>query len=176
MSSDLGGTPLFRERVLVVEDDKAIRALISTTLERQEVEPVLVSTGRAALAEAARSNPSVMLLDLGLPDMDGVEVIKAVRQWSMMFIIVVSARSEGDDKVAALDAGADDYLTKPFSVEELLARLRAALRRVHYDRDRDSHDENSFENGELFLDYTAGTVTVILPPWSINFYAFLPTM
>ena len=101
-----------------------------------------------------------MLLDLGLPDMDGVEVIKAVRQWSMMFIIVVSARSEGDDKVAALDAGADDYLTKPFSVEELLARLRAALRRVHYDRDRDSHDENSFENGELFLDYTAGTVTV----------------
>ena len=104
MSSDLGGTPLFRERVLVVEDDKAIRALISTTLERQEVEPVLVYTGRAALAEAARSNPSVMLLDLGLPDMDGVEVIKAVRQWSMMFIIVVSARSEGDDKVAALDA------------------------------------------------------------------------
>lgn len=160
MGSDLGGTPLFRERILVVEDDKAIRALISTTLERQEVEPVLVSTGRAALAEAARSNPSVMLLDLGLPDMDGVEVIKAVRQWSMMFIIVVSARSEGDDKVAALDAGADDYLTKPFSVEELLARLRAALRRVHYDRDRDSHDENSFENGELFLDYTAGTVTV----------------
>ena len=160
MGSDLGGTPLFRERVLVVEDDKAIRALISTTLERQEVEPVLVSTGRAALAEAARSNPSVMLLDLGLPDMDGVEVIKAVRQWSMMFIIVVSARSEDDDKVAALDAGADDYLTKPFSVEELLARLRAALRRVHYDRDRDSHDENSFENGELFLDYTAGTVTV----------------
>ena len=99
MGSDLGGTPLFRERVLVVEDDKAIRALISTTLERQEVEPVLVSTGRAALAEAARSNPSVMLLDLGLPDMDGVEVIKAVRQWSMMFIIVVSARSEGDDHV-----------------------------------------------------------------------------
>lgn len=116
--------------------------------------------GAPALAEAARSNPGVMLLDLGLPDMDGAEVIRAVRQWSMMFIIVVSARSEEDDKVAALDAGADDYLTKPFSVEELLARLRAALRRVRYDRDRGSHDENSFENGVLFLDYAAGSVTV----------------
>ena len=160
MVSELNNAPFFRERVLVVEDDKAIRSLISATLERQEVDVVLVSTGRAALAEAARSNPGVMLLDLGLPDMDGAEVIRAVRQWSMMFIIVVSARSEEDDKVAALDAGADDYLTKPFSVEELLARLRAALRRVRYDRDRGSHDENSFENGVLFLDYAAGSVTV----------------
>ena len=115
MVSELNNAPFFRERVLVVEDDKAIRSLISATLERQEVDVVLVSTGRAALAEAARSNPGVMLLDLGLPDMDGAEVIRAVRQWSMMFIIVVSARSEEDDKVAALDAGADDYLTKPSS-------------------------------------------------------------
>ena len=157
MGSDLGGTPLFRERVLVVEDDKAIRALISTTLERQEVEPVLVSTGRAALAEAARSNPSVMLLDLGLPDMDGVEVIKAVRQWSMMFIIVVSARSEDDDKVAALDAGADDYLTKPFGTGELLARIRTALRHSQ----RNQHIGSSkYQVGDLLVDFERRLVKV----------------
>lgn len=92
--------------------------------------------------------------------MDGVDIIKSIRQWSMMFIIVVSARSEDDDKVAALDAGADDYLTKPFSVEELPARLRAALRRVRYDRNGRSGNTSAFENGVLFLDYAAGSVTV----------------
>ena len=118
------------ERVLVVEDDKAIRALVTTTLESNGIPHLWAATGHDAIAEATRANPDIMLLDLGLPDMDGVEVIRTVRKWSMLPIIVLSARTEDDDKVAALDAGADDYLTKPNSVEELLARLRATLRRV----------------------------------------------
>ncbi len=162
MNADSGGeaATVSGERVLVVEDDKAIRTLITTTLESQDIDHVVVASGRAALLEAGRSKPDVMLLDLGLPDMDGVEVIRTVRAWSMMFIIVVSARSEDDDKVAALDAGADDYLTKPFSVEELLARLRAALRRVRYDRGTSARDQSTFDNGVLHLDFEAGSVSV----------------
>ena len=97
-----------------------------------------------------------MLLDLGLPDMDGVEIIKKLRGWSNMPVIVVSARTEDGDKVAALDAGADDYLTKPFSVDELLARLRVALRRVRYDSQRSSEEAAVYENGGLRIDYAAG--------------------
>lgn len=149
-----------QERILIVEDDKAIRSLVSTTLEQQQLEHVTISTGRAAIAEITRNSPDVVLLDLGLPDMDGVELIRTVRRWSMMFIIVVSARSEEDDKIAALDAGADDYLTKPFSVDELLARVRAALRRVRYTRSRSEEDKSTFVNGVLSLDYAAGSVTV----------------
>lgn len=92
------------ERILVVEDDKAIRGLIVATLESRGIAHVATETGRAALAEIVRANPDVMLLDLGLPDMDGVEIIRKVRQWSMLPIIVISARSEDNDKVAALDA------------------------------------------------------------------------
>ncbi len=99
-----------------------------------------------------------MILDLGLPDTDGIEVIKKIRAWSNMPIIVVSARSEDADKVSALDAGADDYLTKPFSVDELLARLRVALRRVRYDRQRLSEESSVYENGGLRIDYAAGCV------------------
>ncbi len=99
-----------------------------------------------------------MLLDLGLPDMDGVEIIRKIREWSNLPIIVVSARSEDDDKVAALDAGADDYLTKPFSVDELLARLRVALRRVRYDSQKTSEASSVYENGGLRIDYAAGCV------------------
>lgn len=143
------------ERILVVEDDKAIRGLIVATLESRGIAHVATETGRAALAEIVRANPDVMLLDLGLPDMDGVEIIRKVRQWSMLPIIVISARSEDNDKVAALDAGADDYLTKPFSVEELLARLRAALRRVRYERGRPPDEARVFDNGSLHLDFAA---------------------
>ena len=89
-----------------------------------------------------------------------MEIIRAVRQWSMLPIIVLSARTEDDDKVAALDAGADDYLTKPFSVDELLARLRAALRRVRYERGHMGRNESSFENGDLRIDFAAGCVSV----------------
>ena len=97
-----------------------------------------------------------MLLDLGLPDMDGVDIIKKVRTWSNLPIIVISARSEDSDKVAALDAGADDSLTKPFSVDELLARLRVALRRVRYDSQKVSEEASLYENGNLKIDYAAG--------------------
>ena len=106
--------------------------------------------------DALTFRPDVMLLDLGLPDMDGVDIIKKVRTWSNLPIIVVSARSEDGDKVAALDAGADDYLTKPFSVDELLARLRVALRRVRYDHERTREESSVYENGGLKIDYAAG--------------------
>ena len=148
------------ERVLVVEDDKAIRALVTTTLESNGIPHLWAATGHDAIAEATRANPDIMLLDLGLPDMDGVEVIRTVRQWSMLPIIVLSARTEDDDKVAALDAGADDYLTKPFSVEELLARLRATLRRVRYERGHTNASSSVFENGVLRIDFAAGCVSV----------------
>ena len=148
------------ERVLVVEDDKAIRALITTTLESNGIPYLWAATGHDALAEATRANPDIMLLDLGLPDMDGVDVIRTVRQWSMLPIIVLSARTEDDDKVTALDAGADDYLTKPFSVDELLARLRAALRRIRYERGHQNSNASIFENGVLRIDFAAGCVSV----------------
>jgi two-component system KDP operon response regulator KdpE len=104
--------------ILVVEDDKAVRNLICTTLETQDYRYFVAQTGEQALSMATTQRPDVMLLDLGLPDRDGVSIIQKVRSWSSMPIIVVSARSEDQDKIDALDAGADDYLTKPFSVGE----------------------------------------------------------
>lgn len=146
--------------ILVVEDDKPIRKLITTTMETQGYRYYVAETGEAAILEAASMQPDVMILDLGLPDMDGVDIIKKVRAWSNMPIIVVSARSEDRDKIDALDAGADDYLTKPFSVAELLARLRVSLRRVRYDRDKLMRDASQFINGSLKIDYAAGCVTL----------------
>ena len=110
--------------ILVVEDDPSVRNLITTTLKTNDYRYVAAPNGSAAIMEATSHNPEIILLDLGLPDMDGVQVIQTVRSWSNVPIIVISARSEDNDKIKALDAGADDYLTKPFSVEELLARLR----------------------------------------------------
>ena len=107
--------------ILVVEDDPAVRNLIVAALEAHGLRHMAVETAHAAIAAASSQAPSIVLLDLGLPDMDGVKVVESVRTWSGMPIIVVSARSEDADKIRALDAGADDYLTKPFSVEELLA-------------------------------------------------------
>ncbi|MDD4850447.1 MAG: response regulator transcription factor [Gemmiger sp.] len=142
--------------ILVVEDDVAVGNLIATTLETQNYQYHRANTGAGAVLEALSCRPDVMLLDLGLPDMDGVEIITKVRAWSNMPIIVVSARSEDSDKVAALDAGADDYLTKPFSIDELLARLRVALRRVRYDNQKTSAEASIYENGALKIDYAAG--------------------
>ena len=116
--------------VLVVEDDMPIRNLISTTLKTHEYKFLTAKDGNDAIMQASSHNPDVVLLDLGLPDIDGIEVIKKIRSWSNMPIIVISARSEDTDKIEALDCGADDYLTKPFSVEELLARLRVTQRRL----------------------------------------------
>jgi two-component system KDP operon response regulator KdpE len=115
--------------ILVVEDDAAVRSLMAVTLDTQGYRYHLAGNGGAALIEASTQQPAVMLLDLGLPDMEGVDIIRKVRGWTGMPIIVISARSEDADKVEALDAGADDYLTKPFAMEELHARLRALYRR-----------------------------------------------
>lgn len=142
--------------ILVVEDDKAIRKLITTTLETQDYQYHTAGTGEGSILEAVSSQPDIMILDLGLPDMDGVDIIRKVRAWSNMPIIVVSARSEDRDKINALDAGADDYLTKPFSVEELLARLRVSLRRIRYDSEKLQKDASVFINGDLKIDYAAG--------------------
>ena len=115
--------------ILVVEDDPAVRNLIVAALEAHGLRHMAVETAHAAIAAASSQAPSIVLLDLGLPDMDGVKVVESVRTWSGMPIIVVSARSEDADKIRALDAGADDYLVKPFALEELHARIRALLRR-----------------------------------------------
>ncbi len=147
-----------KAQILVVEDDNAVAKLMAATMESQDYQYRIASTGASAIMEALSYKPEVMILDLGLPDTDGIEVIKKIRAWSNMPIIVVSARSEDTDKVAALDTGADDYLTKPFSVDELLARLRVALRRVRHDRQRLSEESSVYENGGLRIDYAAGCV------------------
>lgn len=141
--------------VLIVEDDMPIRNLISTTLKTHEYKFLTAKDGNNAIMQASSHNPDVVLLDLGLPDIDGIEVIKKIRSWSNMPIIVISARSEDTDKIEALDCGADDYLTKPFSVEELLARLRVTQRRLSY-QSQALASESMFTNGKLKVDYAAG--------------------
>ncbi|MCM2358543.1 MAG: response regulator [Geobacteraceae bacterium] len=116
-------------RILVVDDEAAIQRFLRTALDTGEFSLHQAENGHAALAAAVAARPDIILLDLGLPDMDGVEVIRRIREWSQVPIIVLSVREREDDKVKALDAGADDYLTKPFGVAELLARIRVALRR-----------------------------------------------
>ena len=132
--------------ILIVEDDRPIRNLIVTTLKTHEYKYLTAENGREAILEASSHNPDIILLDLGLPDMEGVDVIKKIRTWSNMPIIVISARSEDSDKIEALDAGADDYITKPFSVEELLAVIQTG----------EIQKTAVFINGELKIDYTAG--------------------
>lgn len=146
--------------ILVVEDDRAVRNLMMTTLETQQYRFITAKDGKEAITAAVSHNPDVVLLDLGLPDMDGVDIIRKIRTWSDMPIIVISARSEDSDKIEALDAGADDYLTKPFSVEELLARLRVTQRRLAASGDKAGTNSSVFENGGLKIDYAAGCVYV----------------
>ncbi len=145
-----------KPRILVIEDDSAITNLIRTTLEMQDYQYHTAQTGAVGLMEATSYNADVIILDLGLPDMDGVEIIQKIRGWSAVPIIVVSARSEDNDKVEALDTGADDYLTKPFSIDELLARLRAALRRRQLDDASLAPQKSVYQNGRLSIDYSAG--------------------
>ncbi|MEF9972911.1 MAG: response regulator transcription factor [Clostridia bacterium] len=146
--------------ILVVEDDRPVRNLITLTLASEGYRYQFTETGGAAIMTAISQKPDLMLLDLGLPDMDGVDVILKTRSWTNMPIIIVSSRSDDADKIAALDAGADDYITKPFSVEELLARLRVALRRLQYMRSPAADDEAVFTNGRLRVDYAAGCAYV----------------
>ena len=142
--------------VLVVEDDRPIRNLIVTTLKMHDYKYLTANNGVSAIMEASSHHPDIVLLDLGLPDMEGVDVIKKIRTWSNMPIIVISARSEDTDKIDALDAGADDYLTKPFSVEELLARLRVVQRRLAMIKNGSPAEASVFVNGALRIDYAAG--------------------
>lgn len=141
--------------ILIVEDDAPIRNLITTTLKAHEYKYLTAQNGENAIMQASSHNPDIVLLDLGLPDIDGIEVIKKIRTWSEMPIIVISARSEDNDKIEALDAGADDYLTKPFSVEELLARIRVTTRRLSVLHSAMQSD-SLFINGNLKIDYAAG--------------------
>ena len=145
--------------ILVVEDDKSVRNLIVTTLRTNGYRFTEAPTGEEAIIQASSHNPDVILLDLGLPDMEGIDVIRRVRGWSNVPIIVISARSEDADKITALDAGADDYLTKPFSVDELMARLRATQRRLAY-TNTSAPADSAFVNGALRVDYAANTASV----------------
>ena len=142
--------------ILVVEDDTPVRNLITTTLKTHDYKYLTAKDGASAIMEASSYNPDIILLDLGLPDMDGIEVIKKIRTWSNSPIIVISARSEDSDKIEALDCGADDYLTKPFSVEELLARLRVTQRRLNFIQTQVLSTSSIFINGKLKIDYAAG--------------------
>lgn len=142
--------------ILVVEDDAHVRNLITLNLKTHDYKYITAQNGESAIMEASSHNPDIILLDLGLPDIDGVEVIKKVRTWSNMPIIVISARSEDSDKIEALDAGADDYLTKPFSVEEMLARLRVTQRRLAILCAGTPSSASVFTNGALKIDYAAG--------------------
>ena len=141
-------------KILVVEDDAPVRHLITVSLSAEDYAVIAAGTAAEAVNLAATQNPDMILLDLGLPDADGVEVIRKIRLWTETPIIVISARDEDTDKIEALDAGADDYLTKPFSVAELLARLRSTQRRLTHLAA--GNTEAVFRNGELTIDYAAG--------------------
>ena len=145
--------------ILVIEDDSAIRNLITTALTTFGYKFCSACNGAEAIRAAISLQPDLFLLALGLPDMDGINIIHKLRSWTNNPVIVVSARSEISDKISALDAGADDYVTKPFSVEELMARIRAALRKMSYDKSM-LKDAHVFVNGGLRIDYAANSVFV----------------
>ena len=141
--------------VLVIEDEPQMRRFLKASLEAHDYRLVEAVTAREGLAQAAGRNPDVILLDLGLPDLDGIELTRRLREWSAVPVIVISARGREQDKIAALDAGADDYLTKPFGIGELLARLRVALRHAAAP---EGGGEPVFEVGDLKVDLAARLV------------------
>nr|WP_314627462.1 two-component system response regulator KdpE [uncultured Noviherbaspirillum sp.] len=141
--------------ILLIEDERQIRRFVRLTLQAEQMRVSEAETGRDGLAQARRQ-PDLVLLDLGLPDMDGVDLIRQLRSWNTVPVIVLSARSAEDKKVEALDAGADDYLTKPFGIPELLARIRVHLRRRHAGT---GPDMPVFGFGSVVLDLAARTVT-----------------
>ena len=139
--------------ILIIEDDIHIKNLISTTLEANGYRYLYAKNGNEAIVQTTSFNPDIILLDLGLPDIDGIEIIEKIRGWSETPIIVISARSDDKDKIQALDKGADDYLTKPFSVEELLARIRVSQRRLMNIK---TINQSNFVNGHLEINYASG--------------------
>ena len=143
-----------RCKILIIEDDPGIASYLKTTLQAAGYDPISTHEGKSALGLIASHCPDCILLDLGLPDMDGSEIIRSVRSWTPTPIVVISARSGEEDKAAALDGGADDYLTKPFGTVELLARIRTALRhtRTMAESDQVALSE-SYQVGDLRIDY-----------------------
>ena len=141
------------DKIMIVEDDAGIRHYLQSTLSNAGYDTVAVGDGRSALALAASHCPDCVLLDLGLPDMDGIGIIQSIRKWSSVPIIVISARMTEDDKAGALDLGADDYLTKPFGTVELLARIRTALRHTRKACGGEELREGQYIVGDLVIDY-----------------------
>jgi two-component system, OmpR family, KDP operon response regulator KdpE len=139
---------------LVIDDEVQIRRLLRVALESENYQVDEAQTGQQGLVEIANRKPAIILLDLGLPDMEGLEVLKRLREWSEAPVLVLSVRDDEQGKVAALDAGAEDYVTKPFSTPELLARLRAAQRKT-----RPEEEISVFKSGDLIVDLTARVVT-----------------
>jgi two-component system KDP operon response regulator KdpE len=139
---------------LVIDDEVQIRRLLRVALESENYQVDEAETGQQGLVEIANRKPAIILLDLGLPDMEGLEVLKRLREWSEAPVLVLSVRDDEQGKVAALDAGAEDYVTKPFSTPELLARLRAAQRKT-----RPEEEVSVFKSGDLIVDLTARVVT-----------------
>ena len=152
---------MYKAKILVVEDDPAISNLIRTTLETQDYQFHTAQNGSGALMEAVSYNPDVMILDLGLPDMDGLDILRQLRSWSTLPVVVVSARSHEQDKVSALDLGADDYLTKPFGTDELLARVRTAIRHTRTATgNSEIAQQGTYTVGDLTIDYNKHQVLV----------------
>ncbi|MGZ4974968.1 MAG: response regulator [Limisphaerales bacterium] len=143
-----------KQIVLIIDDEVQIRRLLRVTLEGHDFRVCEAATGRDGLIEAAQCRPDVVLLDLGLPDMDGVTVIKRLREWSKVPVVVLSVRDRDEDKITALDHGADDYVTKPFSTGELLARVRVALRHA-----QPTENLAVFRTGDLQVDLSSRVVT-----------------
>jgi two-component system KDP operon response regulator KdpE len=143
------------ERVLIVDDEPAIRRFLRVTLTAQAYDTIEATSGQEALSKAAADKPDIIVLDIGLPDINGIEVTGLLRKWTQIPIIILSVRGAESDKIAALDAGADDYLTKPFGVGELLARLRAALRRA-----AQTTGKPVFTSGVLKVDLSRRLITV----------------
>lgn len=140
--------------ILIVDDEVQIRRLLRTALESHDYRTVEAETAKEAVQQAAMTKPDVVILDLGLPDAHGIEVVRQIRQWSEVPILILSALSDEDDKVKALDAGADDYITKPFGTAELLARIRTALR-----HSLSGQQESVFTNGHVQVDIASRTVS-----------------
>jgi two-component system KDP operon response regulator KdpE len=143
------------EKVLIVDDEESIRVFLKLTLTSQGYEAIEAVTGKDALAKVVTEKPDIIILDIGLPDIDGIEVTRSLREWTQIPIIILSVRGSEKDKIAALDLGADDYLTKPFVVGELLARVRATLR-----RSAKTAGEPSFKTGGLEVDFESRLVKV----------------
>ena len=156
----MNDTNISKNTILLIEDEENIRTFISTTLKNQGYKIPSASNGKDGMHLAASLCPDIVLLDLGLPDLDGMDVIKQLRAWSAVPIIVISARTNEHEKAKALDCGADDYITKPFGTVELLARIRTSLRHGNQMKDLTSIQQKPYHCGNLTIDFDRHVVTL----------------